>query len=120
MTRSEGLGPEVKRRILMVNRLSKASKERHTSRFLLQNILQGSYALSAGHSDAYYKRAQEVTCTGPIQDTITFFVDLNKHFSLQVQRVVEDDLTSKLSVYDALITPAAPTPAYSATAKVLR
>mmetsp|Transcript_30156 Transcript_30156/g.74834 ORF Transcript_30156/g.74834 Transcript_30156/m.74834 type:complete len:466 (-) Transcript_30156:1190-2587(-) len=38
VTRSEGLGSEVKRRMLM-----------------------GSYALSAGHSDAYYKRAQEVT-----------------------------------------------------------
>ena len=36
-TRSEGLGAEVKRRILM-----------------------GTYALSAGHSDAYYKRAQEM------------------------------------------------------------
>jgi aspartyl-tRNA(Asn)/glutamyl-tRNA(Gln) amidotransferase subunit A len=36
-TRSEGLGPEVKRRILM-----------------------GTYALSAGYYDAYYKRAQQV------------------------------------------------------------
>lgn len=37
---------------------------------------------------------------------------------LQVQRIVEDDLASKLSVYDALITPAAPTPAYRTSDKV--
>jgi len=36
-TRGEGLGSEVKRRILM-----------------------GTYALSAGYYDAYYKRAQQV------------------------------------------------------------
>ena len=70
-TRSEGLGAEVKRRILM-----------------------GTYALSAGHSDAYYKRAQET------------------------RRLVEMDLNSKLSEYDALLTPAAPTPAYELGGKV--
>ena len=70
-TRSEGLGTEVKRRILM-----------------------GTYALSAGHSDAYYKRAQET------------------------RRLVEMDLNSKLSEYDALLTPAAPTPAYELGGKV--
>jgi len=64
-SRNEGFGAEVKRRILM-----------------------GSYALSAGHSDAYYKRAQEV------------------------QRMVEADFTSKLREYDASIMPAAPSPAY--------
>lgn len=37
-TRHDGLGPEVKRRILM-----------------------GTYALSAGFYDAYYKRAQQVS-----------------------------------------------------------
>ena len=36
-TRHAGLGPEVKRRVLM-----------------------GTYALSAGYYDAYYKRAQQV------------------------------------------------------------
>ena len=70
-TRSEGLGAEVKRRILM-----------------------GTYALSAGHSDAYYKRAQET------------------------RRLVEMDLNAKLSEYDALLTPAAPTPAYELGGKV--
>ena len=67
----EGFGPEVKRRILM-----------------------GSFALSAGYSDAYYKRAQEV------------------------QRIVEAELAAKLAIYDALLTPASPTPAYRANAKV--
>ncbi|MDA9097377.1 Asp-tRNA(Asn)/Glu-tRNA(Gln) amidotransferase subunit GatA [bacterium] len=70
-TRSSGFGDEVKRRILM-----------------------GSYALSYGHSDAYYKRAQET------------------------QKIVESDLQGKLDVYDALITPAAPTPAYEVNGKV--
>jgi hypothetical protein len=40
-TRGEGLGPEVRRRILM-----------------------GTYALSAGYYDAYYKRAQQVRSEG--------------------------------------------------------
>ncbi len=41
-SRGQGLGPEVKRRILM-----------------------GTYALSAGYYDAYYKRAQQVgNCIG--------------------------------------------------------
>ena len=40
-TRGAGLNPEVKRRILM-----------------------GTYALSAGYYDAYYKRAQQVECSG--------------------------------------------------------
>jgi len=69
-SRSEDFGDEVKRRILM-----------------------GSYALSAGHSDSYYKRAQEV------------------------RSMVEVDLTTKLKTYDALLTPAAPTPAYRANEK---
>lgn len=64
-SRGLGFGPEVKRRILM-----------------------GSYALSAGHSDAYYKRAKEV------------------------QKIVGYDLAAKLDSYDSLITPAAPAPAY--------
>jgi len=70
LSRSEGMGAEVKRRILM-----------------------GSYALSAGHSDAYYKRAQEV------------------------RSLVEADLSTKLKTYDVLLTPAAPTPAFRANEK---
>mmetsp|Transcript_13961 Transcript_13961/g.30176 ORF Transcript_13961/g.30176 Transcript_13961/m.30176 type:complete len:538 (+) Transcript_13961:56-1669(+) len=64
-SRDAGLGAEVKRRILM-----------------------GTYALSAGYYDAYYKRAQ------------------------QVRTLVRQDMSNALSSYDALITPAAPTPAY--------
>lgn len=56
VTRSEGLGPEVKRRILMVSHLHSYVAKQN----LKKTFFQGSYALSAGHSDAYYKRAQEV------------------------------------------------------------
>jgi aspartyl-tRNA(Asn)/glutamyl-tRNA(Gln) amidotransferase subunit A len=71
VSRSQGLGAEVKRRVLM-----------------------GSYALSAGHADAYYKRAQKV------------------------QRLVSIDLNGVLERYDALLTPAAPTPAYKIDGKI--
>ncbi|WIA11840.1 hypothetical protein OEZ85_011927 [Tetradesmus obliquus] len=64
-TRGAGLGPEVKRRILM-----------------------GSYALSAGYYDAYYKRAQ------------------------QVRTLVQQELQAALQQYDVLLCPTAPTPAY--------
>ena len=65
-TRSTTLGAEVKRRILM-----------------------GTYALSAGYYDAYYKRAQ------------------------QVRTLVQRELGEALSAYDALLTPVAPTAAYT-------
>eukprot|EP00775_Hariotina_reticulata_P006114 gene6114-6353_t len=64
-TRGEGLGPEVKRRILM-----------------------GTYALSAGYYDAYYKRAQ------------------------QVRTLVQQEMQAVLRRYDVLICPTAPTAAY--------
>lgn len=64
-TRMLGLGDEVKRRIIM-----------------------GTYALSAGYYDAYYKRAQ------------------------QVRTMVKNELCGALSSYDALLCPTAPTPAY--------
>ncbi|KAI8472916.1 MAG: glutamyl tRNA amidotransferase, subunit A [Monoraphidium minutum] len=64
-TRGAGLGAEVKRRILM-----------------------GSYALSAGYYDAYYKRAQ------------------------QVRALVQREMGAALSRCDLLVCPAAPTPAY--------
>eukprot|EP00210_Caulerpa_lentillifera_P002257 g2168.t1 len=60
-SRAAGLGPEVKRRILM-----------------------GTYALSAGYYDAYYKRAQ------------------------QVRRLLTTQLNEALSGFDGLLTPAAP------------
>lgn len=64
-TRHNGLGSEVARRILM-----------------------GTYALSAGYYDAYYKRAQ------------------------QVRTLVQREMGSALQQYDALLCPAAPTAAY--------
>ncbi|EFJ52345.1 hypothetical protein VOLCADRAFT_86683 [Volvox carteri f. nagariensis] len=64
-SRGEGLGPEVKRRILM-----------------------GTYALSAGYYDAYYKRAQ------------------------QVRTLVQREMAATLASFDALLTPTAPSPAY--------
>lgn len=60
-SRGFGLGPEVKRRILM-----------------------GTYALSAGYYDAYYKRAQ------------------------QVRTLLTRQLNEALRGFDALLTPAAP------------
>lgn len=64
-TRGAGLGPEVRRRILM-----------------------GTYALSAGYYDAYYKRAQ------------------------QVRTLVARGMAAALERCDALVCPAAPTTAY--------
>ncbi|GMH33424.1 hypothetical protein BSKO_01258 [Bryopsis sp. KO-2023] len=64
-TRMAGLGDEVKRRIIM-----------------------GTYALSAGYYDAYYKRAQ------------------------QVRTLVRNELCQGLESYDALITPTAPSLAF--------
>ena len=64
-SRGQGLGIEVKKRILM-----------------------GTYALSAGYYDAYYKRAQ------------------------QVRAMIKAEMTASLATYDALISPTAPTPAY--------
>ncbi|MCL7023255.1 hypothetical protein MKW94_028761 [Papaver nudicaule] len=64
-SRSNGFGPEVKMRILM-----------------------GTYALSAGYYDAYYKRAQ------------------------QVRTLVQKSFKDALSENDILISPAAPSAAY--------
>ncbi|MBN1881735.1 MAG: Asp-tRNA(Asn)/Glu-tRNA(Gln) amidotransferase subunit GatA [Deltaproteobacteria bacterium] len=64
-SRSGGFGPEVKRRIML-----------------------GTYALSAGYYDAYYKKA------------------------LQVRRLLSDDLEAAFAKVDVIACPAAPTPAY--------
>ncbi|KAJ6830425.1 glutamyl-tRNA(Gln) amidotransferase subunit A, chloroplastic/mitochondrial [Iris pallida] len=64
-SRANGFGPEVKRRILM-----------------------GTYALSAGYYDAYYKRAQ------------------------QVRTLVQKSFKDALDENDILISPAAPSAAY--------
>ncbi|RST70811.1 Asp-tRNA(Asn)/Glu-tRNA(Gln) amidotransferase subunit GatA [Siminovitchia acidinfaciens] len=64
-TRSEGFGDEVKRRIML-----------------------GTFALSAGYYDAYYKKAQ------------------------QARALIKQDFDNVLSKYDVVIGPTTPTPAY--------
>ncbi len=64
-TRSEGFGEEVKRRIML-----------------------GTFALSAGYYDAYYKKAQ------------------------QARALIKQDFDNVLSKYDVVIGPTTPTPAY--------
>ena len=64
-SRSQGFGPEVKRRIII-----------------------GTYALSSGYYDAYYKKAS------------------------QVRTLIVEDFTKALAQCDALISPVAPTPAW--------
>jgi aspartyl-tRNA(Asn)/glutamyl-tRNA(Gln) amidotransferase subunit A len=64
-TRDQGFGAEVKRRILL-----------------------GTYVLSHGYYDAYYKKAQ------------------------QVRRLLTDDFLAAFREVDAIVTPTAPTPAF--------
>lgn len=64
-TRAEGFGTEVKRRIML-----------------------GTYALSAGYYEAYYKKAQ------------------------QVRTLIRDDFSKAFSRCNCLITPTSPTPAF--------
>ncbi len=64
-TRSEGFGAEVKRRIMI-----------------------GTYALSSGYYDAYYKKAQ------------------------QVRTLIMQDFQKAFETYDVLVTPATPTTAF--------
>jgi aspartyl-tRNA(Asn)/glutamyl-tRNA(Gln) amidotransferase subunit A len=64
-TRAEGFGPEVKRRIML-----------------------GTYALSAGYYEAYYKKAQ------------------------QVRTLIKRDFDEAYKAVDVIVTPTAPTPAF--------
>ncbi|MDP4219733.1 MAG: Asp-tRNA(Asn)/Glu-tRNA(Gln) amidotransferase subunit GatA [Bacteroidota bacterium] len=70
-SRSEGFGPEVKRRIML-----------------------GTYVLSSGYYDAYYKRAQKV------------------------RRLIKEDFTKAFAECDALLTPTTPTTAFKLGDKV--
>lgn len=70
-TREEGFGPEVKRRIML-----------------------GTYVLSAGYYDAYYRKAQ------------------------QVRTLIKNDFLSAFTRCDALITPTSPTTAFPLGEKV--
>jgi aspartyl-tRNA(Asn)/glutamyl-tRNA(Gln) amidotransferase subunit A len=65
-TREEGFGPEVKRRIML-----------------------GTYVLSAGYYDAYYRKAQ------------------------QVRTLIKNDFLRAFASCDAIITPTSPTPAFA-------
>jgi aspartyl-tRNA(Asn)/glutamyl-tRNA(Gln) amidotransferase subunit A len=65
MSRSEGFGPEVKRRIML-----------------------GTFVLSSGYYDAYYKKAQ------------------------QVRRLIYQDMTDAFGQVDLILTPTTPTPAF--------
>ncbi|MBQ6907081.1 MAG: Asp-tRNA(Asn)/Glu-tRNA(Gln) amidotransferase subunit GatA, partial [Clostridia bacterium] len=69
-TRSEGFGKEVKRRIML-----------------------GTYALSSGYYDAYYKKAQ------------------------QVRTVIKNDFDAAFEKYDFILTPTAPTTAFKIGSK---
>ncbi len=69
-TRSEGFGKEVKRRIML-----------------------GTYALSSGYYDAYYKKAQ------------------------QVRTVIKNDFDAAFEKYDFILTPTAPTTAFNIGSK---
>ncbi|HEX6718401.1 MAG TPA: amidase family protein, partial [Pyrinomonadaceae bacterium] len=70
-TREEGFGPEVKRRIML-----------------------GTYVLSAGYYDAYYRKAQ------------------------QVRTLIKNDFLKAFERCDAIITPTSPTPAFAIGEKV--
>lgn len=70
-TREEGFGPEVKRRIML-----------------------GTYVLSAGYYDAYYRKAQ------------------------QVRTLIKNDFLTAFQTCDAIITPTSPTPAFALGEKV--
>ncbi len=65
MSRSEGFGPEVKRRIML-----------------------GTFVLSSGYYDAYYRKAQ------------------------QVRRLIHDDMANAFGKVDLILAPTTPTPAF--------
>jgi aspartyl-tRNA(Asn)/glutamyl-tRNA(Gln) amidotransferase subunit A len=69
-SRAEGFGPEVKRRIML-----------------------GTYTLSSGYYDAYYKKAQ------------------------QVRTLIKNDFEKAFETVDLIATPTAPTPAFKAGEK---
>lgn len=70
-SRSEGFGPEVKRRIIL-----------------------GTYVLSAGYYDAYYKKA------------------------LRVRNLIKQDFARVFAEFDAVICPTSPTPAFKIGEKI--
>jgi len=63
-------------------------------REVIRRILTGTYALSVGYYDAYYKKAQ------------------------QVRRLIRDELMAAFHQVDAILTPTTPTPAFPLGEKV--
>ena len=98
-TRQAGFGEEMKKRILM-----------------------GTYALSAGYFDAYYKKAQQVTvlhvCTLQYC-TVQFRLVLHSMLGdVQVRTLVQQALHKALDQYDLLLSPVSPTTAFRIGEKV--
>ncbi|RZK73333.1 MAG: Asp-tRNA(Asn)/Glu-tRNA(Gln) amidotransferase subunit GatA [Pedobacter sp.] len=71
-----------------LNELYKKSRAEGFGEEVKKRILLGTFVLSAGYYDAYYQKAQ------------------------QVRRLIRDKMEEMLSVYDILISPVAPTPAF--------
>ncbi len=94
-TRQEGFGEELKKRVLM-----------------------GTYALSAGYYDAYYKKAQQVTvhiCRLHLAQTWSqckVRVSAEQLQDLQVRTLVQQALHKALDQHDLLLSPVAPTAAF--------
>ncbi|CAN1123086.1 Glutamyl-tRNA(Gln) amidotransferase subunit A, chloroplastic/mitochondrial [Linum perenne] len=84
-SRANGFGPEVKMRILM-----------------------GTYALSAGYYDAYYKRAQQL-----LKSMFELHKEIYSFLSVpQVRTLIRESFDAALETNDILISPAAPSVAY--------
>lgn len=82
-----------------------------------RRILMGTYALSAGYYDAYYKRAQQVRFEASCAYAFRAGLSLCLHPLLyvvhaQVRTLVRREMNMALGRFDALLCPAAPTTAY--------
>lgn len=80
----------------------------------------GTYALSAGYYDAYYKRAQQVSSRFFLNICLFILITLNGvdyyvdhgNVVVQVRTVVQKSFKAALDEHDILISPAAPSAAY--------
>ena len=71
-----------------LSEMYRESRERGFGREVKRRILLGTYVLSAGYYDAYYRRAQ------------------------QVRRLLAEDFLKAFTKVDVIVTPTAPTPAF--------
>ena len=74
-------------------RMYKATRSRGFGREVQRRILIGTYCLSAGYYDAYYKKAS------------------------QVRSLIADDFRKAFALCDLIVSPVAPTPAFSIGSK---